>query len=71
MFNRILTQALAFCTAERLSAGLVYLVGAIVGTFAARGFTPLQWAGAATAIIGAILVAVIVRTWPVKAKAST
>jgi uncharacterized membrane protein YeaQ/YmgE (transglycosylase-associated protein family) len=68
MSNRI-AQVLAFLTAERMSAGLVYLVGSIVGCYAARGMNPLQWAGAVTAVIGAILVAVIVRTWPVKAKA--
>jgi uncharacterized membrane protein YeaQ/YmgE (transglycosylase-associated protein family) len=68
MFNRI-AQVLAFCTAERLSAGLVYLVGSIVGCYAAQGMNPLQWAGAVTAVIGSVLIAVIVRTWPAKAKA--
>jgi zinc transporter ZupT len=61
-------KVIAFLNAERLSAALVYIVGSIVGAYAARGFTPLQWGGAALAVIGSILVAVIIRTWPEKAK---
>jgi len=68
MFSRVQAQLQALCTSERLSALLVYLVGAIVGTYAAKGMTPLQWAGASMAVIGAILVAVMVRTWPKKAE---
>jgi hypothetical protein len=61
-------QILAFCTAERLSVGLVYLMGSTMGAFAARGMSLIQWGGAAVAVLGAILVAVIVHTWPSKAK---
>ncbi|HYF23243.1 MAG TPA: hypothetical protein VD929_07585 [Caulobacteraceae bacterium] len=68
MFSRLQAQLQSLCTSERLSAFLVYAVGAIVGTYAAKGMTPLQWAGASMAVIGAILVAVMVRTWPKKAE---
>jgi hypothetical protein len=34
--------------------------------------TPVQWAGAATAVLGSVTVAVAVRVWnPAKAKAKT
>lgn len=65
----MLDKILNVLTAERLSAVLVYVVGSIVGAYAARGLSPLQWGGAAVAVIGSILIAVIVRTWPVKAAA--
>ena len=65
----MLEKILTFLTAENLSAGFVYVVGSIVGAYAARGYTPLQWGGAAMAVIGAILIAVMVRMWPVKQKA--
>lgn len=72
----MLERIIGVCTAERLSALLVYVVGAIVGSYAAKGMTAVQWGGSAMAVIGAILVAVIVRTWPdkkvdAKAKAET
>ncbi|MBC6981505.1 hypothetical protein [Caulobacter sp. 17J80-11] len=66
----MLDRIIGVCTAERLSALLVYVVGAIVGSYAAKGMSPVQWGGSAMAVIGAILVAVIVRTWPAK-KAET
>lgn len=62
-------QFLAVCTAERLSVALVYLMGSTMGAFAARGMTPMQWGGAIMSVLGAILVAVIVHTWPARAKA--
>lgn len=64
----MIRQALSYCTAERLSVALVYLMGSTMGAFAARGMSPLQWGGATMAVIGAIVVAVIVHTWPAKAK---
>ncbi len=57
-------QIVAWLTAERLTAGLVYLVGAIVGVYAQKGMSPVQWAGAALAVSAAVLAAVIARTWP-------
>lgn len=53
-------------TAERLSAGLVYASGGLVGAYAAPDFalTSSQWAGAALAVSGSVLVAVMVRVWP-------
>jgi hypothetical protein len=68
-----------FLTAERLSALLVSGVGSLVGAYAADGWrhgtpwglTPLQWSGAAMAVIGSILVAVLVRVWPAKAPADS
>lgn len=55
-----------FFSAEFLSVALVIEVGFIVGAYAGRmgGMSAPQWAGAAMAIIGAVLVAVLVHTWP-------
>jgi len=50
--------------AEGGSAGLVFFCGAMTGHFAAIGMTPVQWAGAAAAVLGSITVAVAVRVWP-------
>lgn len=55
--------------AEWGSAAMVFMVSALVGRFAAEGMTPLQWAGALTAVLGSITVAVAVRVWPAPAKA--
>lgn len=57
--------------AEYGSAGLVLLSGATAGHFAAVGMNPVQWAGAAAAVLGSVTVAVAVRVWPapVRAKA--
>jgi hypothetical protein len=52
---------------EWSSASLVFLSGATTGHFAAMGMNPVQWAGAATAILGSVAVAVAVRVWPPKA----
>ena len=55
--------------AEWGSAGLVFLSGAMTGHFAAMGMSPVQWAGAAAAILGSVAVAVAVRVWPEPVKA--
>jgi hypothetical protein len=73
MFSRLLKGDLA----ERGSAALVCLVGAVVGAYAAYGLkhgetlalSPIQWAGALTALSGAVLVAVMVHTKPATASA--
>lgn len=46
------------------SAGLVFLSGAMTGHYAAIGMNPVQWAGAAAAVLGSVTVAVAVRVWP-------
>jgi len=51
-------------TAEWTSAGMVFLVAAIAGRFASEGMNAVQWAGALTAVLGSITVAVAVRVWP-------
>ena len=53
--------------AEWGSAGLVLLSGAMAGHYAAIGMNPVQWAGAAAAVLGSVTVAVAVRVWPAKA----
>ena len=53
--------------AEWGSAALVFASGAMAGHYASLGMTPLQWAGAATAVLGSVTVAVVVRVWPAKA----
>lgn len=61
-------QLAAIFTAQRLAAMLVVTVGSVMGAFAARGLSPVQWAGALTAMLSAIAVAVIVHRWPAKAR---
>ena len=51
------------------SASMVVISGGLAGHYAAIGMTPIQWAGAATAVLGSVTVAVAVRIWPVRAKA--
>ena len=46
------------------SAALVFLSGAMTGHYAAVGMNTVQWAGAATAVLGSVTVAVAVRVWP-------
>ena len=66
MFSRLLKGDLA----ERGSAALVCLVGAVVGAYAAYGLkhgealalSPAQWAGAIMSLTGSVLVAVMVHT---------
>jgi drug/metabolite transporter (DMT)-like permease len=74
MIAKILTSF----TAERASAALVCVVGAIVGAYAAYGLkhgeasalTPAQWAGAFASVFGAIFVAAMVHTRPAAATKS-
>ena len=54
---------------EWSTAGLVLLSGAMAGHYAAMGMNPVQWAGAAMAVLGSVTVAVTVRVWPSQAKA--
>ena len=52
------------------SASLVVISGGLAGHYAAVGMNAVQWAGAATAVLGSVTVAVAVRIWtPAKAKA--
>jgi hypothetical protein len=55
--------------AEWGSAILVFTSGALAGHYASLGMNAMQWAGAGAAVLGSVTVAVIVRVWPVKAKA--
>jgi hypothetical protein len=50
------------------SAALVFLSGAMTGHYAAIGMDPVQWAGAAGAVLGSVTLAVAVRVWPAPAK---
>ena len=73
MPNLTISKFLAFLvTAEFLSVALVIEVGFIVGAYAGRigGLTAHQWGGAALAIVGSVLVAVMVHTWPREASAA-
>jgi hypothetical protein len=56
--------------AEWGSAILVFASGTMAGHCASLGMTPVQWAGAAAAVLGSFTVAVIVRLWPAKATAA-
>lgn len=57
-------------TARALSVALVVEVGFIIGMFAARNdMNAFQWGGAAMAVIGAVLLAALVFTWPTPAPA--
>ena len=49
---------------EWSTALLVFLSGAMTGHYAATGMNAVQWAGAATAVLGSVAVAVAVRVWP-------
>jgi hypothetical protein len=51
------------------SASMVIITGGLAGHYAAMGMTPVQWAGAVSAVLGSVTVAVAVRVWPVEAKA--
>jgi hypothetical protein len=48
---------------EYASAGLVFVCGGLAGHYAAEGMTLVQWAGAASAVLGSVTVAVAVRVW--------
>jgi hypothetical protein len=49
---------------EWATAILAFIVPMTMGAYAAHGMNPLQWAGAAAAIMGSITLAVMVRVWP-------
>lgn len=51
------------------TAALVFLSGAMTGHYAAMGMEPVQWAGAAAAVLGSVTAAVAVRVWPAPEKA--
>jgi hypothetical protein len=55
--------------AEWGSALLVFASGGMAGHYASLGMTPVQWAGAAVAVLGSVTVAVAVRVWPTPVKA--
>jgi hypothetical protein len=57
--------------AEWGSAALVFASGATAGHYASLGMTPMQWAGAAAAVLGSVTVAVVIRIWPAKAPAAS
>ena len=54
---------------EWATAGLVFVISMMMGTYAAQGMNSVQWAGAATAVLGSVTLAVLVRVWPATAKA--
>lgn len=54
---------------EWMTAALVFASGGMAGHYASLGMTPVQWAGAAAAVLGSVTVAVCVRVWPAPAKA--
>jgi len=49
---------------EWATAVLVFVISMLMGTYAARGLTPIGWAGAAAAVLGSLTLAVLVRVWP-------
>ena len=49
--------------AEWGSAILVFIVSLMVGRYAAQGMDMVQWAGAVTAVLGSVTLAVAVRVW--------
>jgi len=49
--------------AEWASAAAVFVISMIAGRMAADGMNLVQWAGAATAVMGSITLAVAVRVW--------
>ena len=50
------------------SVTLVILSGALAGHYASIGMNAVQWAGAVSAVLGSVTVAVAVRVWPARAK---
>lgn len=56
-------------TAKAMSVALVVEVGFIIGVFAGRtDMNAFQWGGAAMAVVGAVMLAAIVFSWPEPAK---
>jgi len=56
--------------AEWSSAAMVFASGGMAGHYASLGMTPMQWAGAAAAVLGSVTVAVAIRIWPAPVKAA-
>jgi len=56
--------------AEWSSAVLVFFCGALAGAQAQQGMNAVQWAGAISAILGSITLAVAIRVWPAPATAA-
>ena len=54
--------------AQWASAALVFVVSLMAGRHAAQGMDVIQWAGAVTAVLGSVTVAVWVRIAPTAAK---
>ena len=54
--------------AEWGSALLVFASGGAAGHYASLGMTPMQWVGAAVAVVGSVTVAVMIRVWPAPEK---
>jgi len=53
---------------DAASVALVVVCGALTGHYASVGMNLLQWAGAATSVLGSITLAVALRVWPEAAK---
>ena len=53
------------------TVSLVIASGGLAGHYAAIGMNPVQWAGAAAAVLGSVTLAVAVRVWPMGEKAKT
>ncbi len=51
------------------SVALVVASGGLAGHYASEGMNGVQWAGAITAVLGSVTVAVAVRVWPSPQKA--
>ncbi|MDO8910878.1 MAG: hypothetical protein Q8N10_18755 [Phenylobacterium sp.] len=64
MLNTLFSRA----GAEWASAALVFVVSLMAGRHAAQGMEVIQWAGAVTAVLGSVTVAVWVRIAPAPAK---
>ncbi len=56
---------------EWSTSALVFIVAMFMGTYAAQGMNPVQWAGASAAVLGSVTLAVLVRVWPAQAQAQT
>ncbi|HZZ33294.1 MAG TPA: hypothetical protein VFE10_15020 [Phenylobacterium sp.] len=54
---------------EWTSAFMVVISGALAGHYAAQGMDTVQWAGAVSAVLGSISLAVGIRVWPAQQKA--
>jgi ABC-type uncharacterized transport system permease subunit len=57
--------------AKWAAACLVVLCGGLAGHYAALGMTPLQWAGAVSAVLGSVSIAVALHVRPAPEKAQS